>query len=61
MRRAGAYRNENGDVKFGYNLGASIAIFIHERLELVPRYDFRSVNGVEPKYSTLQLGLRFGF
>jgi len=58
---AGAYRDENGDVKFGYNLGAGLGICIHDRLNLLTRYDYRSVNGLGRDYSTLQLGLRIRF
>lgn len=58
---AGAYRDENGTVKFGYNLGASLGICISDRLNLLMRYDYRSVNGFGRDYSTLQLGLRIGF
>lgn len=57
----GAYRNENGEVKVGYNLGASLGICFRRRLDLLTRYDFRSVNGFSRDYSTLQLGLRIRF
>jgi hypothetical protein len=57
----GAYRNENGDVKAGYNLGASLGICLADRTNLLLRYDYRSVNGFSRDYSTLQLGVRFRF
>ena len=57
----GAYRNESGNVKVGYNLGASLSICLADRTNLLLRYDFRSVNGFSRDYSTLQLGMRFRF
>jgi len=32
-----------------------------DRLSLLGRYDYRSVSGTSRDYSTLQLGLRWGF
>lgn len=58
---AGAYRNENGVVKFGFNIGAGLSVCLNRRVSFVPRYDFRSVNGFSRHYSTLQFGLRFRF
>jgi hypothetical protein len=57
----GAYRNESGDVKAGYNLGASLSICLADRTNLLLRYDFRSVHAFSRDYSTLQLGMRFRF
>lgn len=57
----GAYRDENGNVEPGYNLGASLGVCIRPRVNLLARYDFRSVPGFSRDYSTLQLGLRFRF
>jgi hypothetical protein len=56
----GAYRNENGHVDVGRNIGASLGICLAPRASLHLRYDYRSVN-VGRDYSTLQLGLRFDF
>jgi hypothetical protein len=58
---AGAYRNENGDVKFGFNAGAGLAVCLNRRVSFVWRYDYRSVNGFSRNYSTFQGGLRFNF
>ena len=58
---AGAYRDESGDVKFGYNVGGSVRICINDRMSLLTRYDYRSANGFHRDYSTLQVGLRFSF
>ncbi len=58
---AGAYRNELGDTEFGFNVGAGISVCLNRRISLVPRYDYRSVNGFSRKYSTFQFGLRFNF
>lgn len=58
---AGVYRDENGHVKSGYNLGGSLRFCLTDRLSLLSRYDYRSVRGFSRDYSTLQLGLRFRF
>lgn len=58
---AGAYGDENGNVKFGFNVGAGLAVCLNRRISFVPRYDYRSVNGFSRNYSTLQFGLRFNF
>ena len=58
---AGAYRNELGDTKFGYNVGAGLSVCLNRRFSFVPRYDYRSVNGFSRNYSTFQFGLRFNF
>jgi len=58
---AGAYRNELGDTKFGFNVGAGLSVCLNRRISFVPRYDYRSVNGFSRNYSTFQFGLRFNF
>lgn len=58
---AGAYRDEASNTKFGFNVGAGLSVCINRRISFVPRYDFRSVNGLNRNYSTLQFGLRFNF
>jgi hypothetical protein len=58
---AGAYHNELGDTKFGFNVGAGISVCLNRRISFVPRYDYRSVNGFSRNYSTFQFGLRFNF
>jgi hypothetical protein len=58
---AGAYRNELGDTKFGFNVGGGISVCLNRRISFVPRYDYRSVNGFSRNYSTFQFGLRFNF
>ncbi|MFL6246565.1 MAG: hypothetical protein ACJ74H_11110 [Thermoanaerobaculia bacterium] len=57
----GAYRNENGDVEFGFNTGAGLSICISRRISFMGRYDYRSVNAFSRDYSTFQLGLRMNF
>lgn len=57
----GAYRDENGNVEPGYNLGASLGVCIRPRINLLARYDFRSIPGFNRDYSTLQFGLRIRF
>ncbi|HXI12106.1 MAG TPA: choice-of-anchor X domain-containing protein [Thermoanaerobaculia bacterium] len=58
---AGAYRNENGDVEFGFNAGAGLAVCLNRRVSFLSRYDYRSVNAFSRDYSTIQIGLRFNF
>ena len=58
---AGAYRNELGDTKFGFNVGAGLSVCLNRRISFVPRYTYRSVNGFSRNYSTFQFGLRFNF
>lgn len=58
---AGAYRNENDDFAFGFNVGASISACINRRVSLIWRYDFRSVDDFSRNYSTVQGGVRFHF
>jgi hypothetical protein len=58
---AGAYRNENADVKFGFNAGAGLSVCLSRRVSFLTRYDYRSVNGFSRDYSTIQVGLRFNF
>jgi opacity protein-like surface antigen len=58
---AGAYRDETGDVKFGFNAGAGLAVCLSRRLSFLSRYDYRSVHALSRDYSTLQIGLRFLF
>ena len=57
----GAYRDEAGHVEFGRNVGGSLGICLSDRAKLLLRYDYRSVNRPASDYSTLQLGVRFGF
>jgi opacity protein-like surface antigen len=57
----GAYRDENGDVEFGFNTGAGLSICLARRISLDSRYDFRTVNAFSRHYSTFQVGLRFNF
>lgn len=57
----GAYRDEDGDVELGFNLGAGLAVCLGQHVSFVSRYDYRSVNGFSRDYSTLQIGLRFTF
>jgi hypothetical protein len=58
---AGAYRDETGSTHFGYNVGLGLMVCLNQRLSLLGRYDYRSVNSVNRDYSTLQLGLRWSF
>jgi len=57
----GAYRNENGDVEFGFNAGLGLSACLTRRISFVSRYDYRSVSAFSRDYSTIQLGLRFNF
>jgi hypothetical protein len=57
----GAYRDENGTVKAGYNVGFGLAICVGRHLSFVPRYDYRSVHDLSRQYSTFQAGLRWSF
>lgn len=57
----GAYRDEHGTVKVGFNAGAGYAVCLTRRVSLLTRYDYRSISGFSRDYSTLQLGLRFSF
>lgn len=57
----GAYRDENGTVRPGYNIGASARFCLTDRVNLLLRYDRRSVNALQRDYSTVQVGLRFRF
>jgi hypothetical protein len=58
---AGAYRNEAGNVEFGFNAGAGFSYCLNRRLSFLSRYDYRSVNAFSRNYSTLQVGLRLNF
>ena len=58
---AGAYRDENSSTHFGFNAGFGLMMCLTDRLSLLGRYDFRSVSETSRDYSTLQLGLRWGF
>lgn len=57
----GAYRDEHGTVKVGFNAGAGYAVCLTRRVSFLTRYDYRSVNALSRDYSTLQVGLRFNF
>ncbi len=57
----GAYRDENGDVERGFNVGLGLSACLSRRLSLVSRYDYRSVSAFERDYSTIQVGVRFNF
>jgi hypothetical protein len=57
----GAYRDENGDTKLGFNAGAGLAVCLDRRLSFLTRYDYRSINGFSRDYSTMQIGLRVSF
>jgi hypothetical protein len=58
---AGAYRDENGNVKFGFNAGLGLNVCLSRRLSFVSRYDYRSVHALSRDYSTIQVGLRVNF
>ena len=58
---AGAYRNENDDFAFGFNVGAGLSVCVNRRVSLLWRYDYRSVSNFSRKYSTVQGGIRFRF
>jgi len=58
---AGAYRNENGNYAFGFNVGAGLSVCLNRRFSLLWRYDYRSVNDFSRNYSTVQGGVRFHF
>jgi hypothetical protein len=58
---AGAYRDETGNIEFGFNVGLGLNVCLTRRISLVSRYDYRSVNALSRDYSTIQVGLRFGF
>jgi hypothetical protein len=57
----GAYRDENGNTEFGFNAGFGLMFCLTNRVSLLGRYDYRSVNALSRDYSTLQLGLRWSF
>jgi hypothetical protein len=57
----GAYRDESGTVKAGFNVGFGLAICLRQHLSFVSRYDYRSVHSLSRDYSTIQAGLRFSF
>ncbi len=57
----GAYRDENGDTEFGFNVGAGLMLCLNPRLTLLARYDYRTIEAFSRDYSTLQLGLRWSF
>ncbi len=58
---AGRYRDESSNTEFGYNIGASLGLCLSDRVKLLTRYDFRSVDDLNRDYSTIQIGLRFRF
>lgn len=58
---AGNYRDESGNTEFGYNVGASLGLCLSNRVTLLTRYDFRSIDDLNRDYSTIQVGLRFRF
>lgn len=57
----GAYRDENSHTEFGFNAGFGLMMCLTQRVSLLGRYDYRSVNALSRSYSTLQLGLRWNF
>jgi hypothetical protein len=57
----GAYRNESNDTELGWNVGASLGICLNDRIKLLTRYDYRSVDAFSRDYTTVQVGLRVGF
>lgn len=57
----GAYRDENSNTEFGFNAGFGLMLCLTQRMSLLGRYDYRSVNSLSRDYSTLQLGLRWNF
>lgn len=57
----GAYRDEAGDTRLGYNLGVGLAVCLTSRISLLSRYDYRVVDALDREYSTLQIGLRVRF
>jgi opacity protein-like surface antigen len=57
----GAYRDENGDTKLGFNAGLGLMVCLSRRVSFVSRYDYRSINALSRDYSTLQIGLRWNF
>jgi len=57
----GAYRNENGDVAFGFNAGLGLSVCLTRRVSFLSRYDYRSVEPFDRDYSTFQIGLRWKF
>jgi opacity protein-like surface antigen len=58
---AGAYRDENGATRFGFNAGLGLSVCLTRRLSFLSRYDYRSVHALSRDYSTIQVGLRFSF
>lgn len=58
---AGKYRDESHNTEFGYNIGASLGLCLSNRVKLLTRYDFRSIDDLNRDYSTIQIGLRFRF
>ena len=58
---AGVYIDQNGQSAFGYNVGASLAVCLADRLSASLRYDFRDVPDFDVRYSTALLGLGWTF
>ncbi|HEX7191150.1 MAG TPA: hypothetical protein VF381_06200, partial [Thermoanaerobaculia bacterium] len=57
----GAYRDETGTTKAGFNVGFGLGFCLRQHLSFVSRYDYRSVHSLSRDYSTIQVGLRFSF
>lgn len=57
----GAYRNETGDTRLGYNLGMGLSVCLTDRISLLSRYDYRVIDALDRRYSTLQFGVRVRF
>lgn len=57
----GAYRDEDGDMEFGFNTGLGLSVCLTRRVSFLSRYDYRSVNAFSRDYSTFQIGLRLNF
>jgi hypothetical protein len=57
----GRYRDEASNTAWGFNVGAGLTYCVSDRWSLLGRYDYRRVNGLSRDYSTLQVGLRWGF
>lgn len=58
---AGGCQDEPSNTEFGYNIGASLGLRLSNRVKLLTRNGFRSVDGLSRDYLTIRIGLRFRF
>lgn len=47
--------------RFGFNAGLGLMLCLTQRVSVLGRYDYRSVNALSRDYSTFTIGLRWTF